>query len=493
MIITTLRSAMPTSSQRCDDIVCPHRDMGIGVKFDLLGLKQLTIFDKTLKAIERNYGKKIKLKDLYKINLEDRKIYEVLNSGRLQSIFQMTGTSASMIVNQMKPQCFEDIMVAESICRPGVKDSDLYLSNKALYDSNGAYPVPEYWEHVKDILEPTYGALVYQEQTMLIMNKIAGWDLGKADGMRKVKNLEDYRLDFVNGAISNGYSADVANSIFDRFDLGYSFNKSHACSYGKVTAICCYLLAYYPKEFLASSMTLELTQAEPNIDAFLREARSIGINILPANINKSTNEFEALENGISIPLTSISHIGDSAYKAILEFRKEGYKSLEDFVKRVPKAKVKKTAVINLIKAGAFDSFNVNRSNLLIDYLTLRNESADNIFFYCDEVQLMYEKQVYGYYVTKHPLDGYVNKNIAEFKDGDIVNINGIISKSTKRKDKNGNMMCFLELDNKNCSFRGIMFSRQYSEFGKYTNEGFRVNIIGKKDGSSIIINNINKI
>ena len=276
-------------------------------------------------------------------------------------------------------------------------------------------------------------------------------------------------------------------NIFD------SFNKSHACSYGKVTAICCYLLAYYPKEFLASSMTLELTQAEPNIDAFLRESRSIGINILPANINKSTNEFEALENGISIPLTSISHIGDSAYKAILKFRKEGYKSLEDFVKRVPKAKVKKTAVINLIKAGAFDSFNVNRSNLLIDYLTLRNESADNVFFYCDEVQLMYEKQVYGYYVTKHPLDGYVNKNITEFKDGDIVNINGIISKSTKRKDKNGNMMCFLELDNKNCSFRGIMFSRQYSEFGKYTNEGFRVNIIGKKDGSSIIINNINKI
>ena len=134
MIITTLRSAMPTSSQRCDDIVCPHRDMGIGDKFDLLGLKQLTIFDKTLKAIERNYGKKIKLKDLYKINLEDRKIYEVLNSGRLQSIFQMTGTSASMIVNQMKPQCFEDIMVAESICRPGVD----FSSSKTLLISGNS-------------------------------------------------------------------------------------------------------------------------------------------------------------------------------------------------------------------------------------------------------------------------------------------------------------------------------------------------------------------
>lgn len=462
-------------------------------KFDLLGLKQLTIFRKTLEAIEKNYGKKITPKELYNINVEDRGIYRVLNSGKLQSIFQMTGASASAIVAQVKPKCFEDIMVAESICRPGVKEADLYLQNKKDYDQIGEFNKPKYWEYVKDILEPTYGALVYQEQTMLIMNKIAGWDLGKADRMRKVKNLEEYRDDFVNCSIDRGYSSSIANEIFDRFDLGYSFNKSHACAYGKITAICCWLYNYYPKEFLAASMTLELTQAEPQIEAFLREARGLGINILPANINVSTDEFVALKEGITIPLTSIKTVGDSAYKAITEERVEPFESFEEFVSRVPKAKVKKNVVINLIKAGAFDWYNKNRSSLLVDYYTLRGENADNVFFYCDEVQLMYEKQVYGYYITKHPLDGYDNKHIADFEDGKTVSINGIISKSITRKDKRGDMMCFIDLDNKSCSFRGVAFSRAYKKNGAHMREGMRVNIVGKKDGSSVIIDNVSKI
>lgn len=463
-------------------------------KFDLLGLKQLTIFDKTLKAIERNYGTKITLKELYNIDYEDKGIYEILNSGKLQSIFQMTGTSASMIVNQMKPKCFEDIMVAESICRPGVIEANLYLENKKLFDEYGTYPVPEYWDYVKDILEPTYGAIVYQEQTMLIMNKIAGWSLGKCDGMRKVKNLEEYREDFLNCSCSNNIDINIASNIFDRFNLGYTFNKSHACAYGVITAICCWLLKYYPKEFLASSMTLELTQAEPNIESFLREARTFGINILPADINTSTNEFQALKNGIQIPLTSISHIGENAYKSIIECRVSGcFTDLKDFISRVPKSKVKKNAVINLIKGGAFDFENPNRSFELIDYYAARNEPADNVFYWCGEVQLMYEKQVYGYYITKHPLDGYVNRDINEIKDGDSLCINGIISKSTSRKDKNGNMMCFLEVDNKRCSFRGIAFSFVYNKFGNLLKEGMRVSITGKKDNNTILINNIEKI
>jgi DNA polymerase-3 subunit alpha len=201
----------------------------------------------------------------------------------------------------------------------------------------------------------------------------------------------------------------------------------------------------------------------------------------------------ALKEGITIPLTSIKTVGDSAYKAITEERIKPFKSFEEFVKRVPKAKVKKNVVINLIKAGAFDWYNKNRSSLLVDYYTLRNENADNVFFYCDEVQLMYEKQVYGYYITKHPLDGYDNKHIADFEDGKAININGIISKSTTRKDRNGNLMCFVDLDNKSCSFRGVAFARTYKKFGTNMREGMRVNIVGKKDGSSVIIDNISKI
>ena len=458
---------------------------GLGAfKFDLLGLKQLTIFDKTLKAIERNHGVKITLEQLYNINYEDPCIYEILNKGKLCSIFQFTGDSASAVISKMKPTCFEDIMVAESICRPGVKEAEMYLDNK----TNG-FEKPIYWEHVKDILEPTFGAIVYQEQTMLIMNRIAGWSLGKADGMRKVKNLEEHRDDFVNSAVDNGYSSDVANSIFDRFDMAYSFNKSHACAYGKISAICCYLLAKYPTEFLASSMTLELTQAEPNIEGFIKEAKSLGINILPADINLSTSEFEPYIDGIRIPLTSIKNIGDSAYVSILENREKGeYKSLMDFVSRVPKGKVKVNSVTSLIKAGAFDLFNRNRSELLIEFLKFRERDYSKVFFYCDEVQIMYETEVYGFSLGKHPLDGYTNKDIKDFNNNDVINIIGIVKKITRKIDKNGNEMAFLDMENKECAYRGVAFARTYSKYKGILLEGMKLSLNGKKDGNSILIN-----
>ena len=384
----------------------------------------------------------------------------------------------------MKPTCFEDIMVAESICRPGVKEAEMYLDNK----TNG-FEKPIYWEHVKDILEPTFGAIVYQEQTMLIMNRIAGWSLGKADGMRKVKNLEEHRDDFVNSAVDNGYSSDVANSIFDRFDMAYSFNKSHACAYGKISAICCYLLAKYPIEFLASSMTLELTQAEPNIEGFIKEAKSLGINILPADINLSTSEFEPYIDGIRIPLTSIKNIGDSAYVSILENREKGeYKSLMDFVSRVPKGKVKVNSVTSLIKAGAFDLFNSNRSELLIEFLKFRERDYSKVFFYCDEVQIMYETEVYGFSLGKHPLDGYTNKDIKDFNNNDVINIIGIVKKITRKIDKNGNEMAFLDMENKECAYRGVAFARTYSKYKGILLEGMKLSLNGKKDGNSILIN-----
>lgn len=458
-----------------------------GYKFDLLGLKQLTIFDKTIKAINKNYNKNLTLKDLYSIDLEDKKIYEVLNKGNLKTIFQFTGSSAGAVINEMKPSCFNDIMVAESICRPGVIEANLYLQNKKAFNETGSFDKPSYYSTVKDILDETYGALVYQEQTMLLLHKLGGFTLGEADGLRKVKDLEPYRERFVNGCLERGLSIQEANKLFDRFDLGYSFNKSHACAYGMISAICCYLLAYYPKEFLASSMTLELTQQEPDIKGFISEATKLDINILPPDINASTDEFKAVESGIKFPLNVIKHVGDSAYKSILKSRP--YTSLADFLSKVPKSSVKKNVVINLIKAGCFDEFDENRSILLSNYYNSRNEDVQ-VYFWCDDVQMIYENEVLGFTLGKHPLDGYVSTDLNEHKENDIVTIIGLLNEVRTHVDKNGNNMAFLKLENKICNFEGIVFSYAYTKLSKYLYKGAKLGVTGKKQGNTVLINNI---
>lgn len=460
------------------------------IKFDMLGLKQLTIFRKTLEFIEKNKGIHLTRDDLNKINENDKGIYEVLNSGMLMGIFQFTGDSAGHVIDMANPSCFEDIMVCESICRPGVKEAELYLNNKKLFRENGAYPIPEYWDLVKDILEPTYGAIVYQEQTMLIMNKIAGWDLGKADSMRKVKDLEEYREDFLCGAKANGISENIANQIFDRFSLEYSFNKSHACAYGKNSAQTCYLKHYYPNEFMASSMTIELTQAEPNILGFLQECRKMNINIFPPTINNIENEFVPTNDGIFMPLSTIARCGQSVMEEIKKHAP--YTSFDDFLGRVKKQKVNSATVTNLIKAGAFDCFNANRSELL-EYFYKLTKKDKKVLFYSSDVQMLYEKEVFGFYLSKHPLDGQVNNDFSEYKDGTKMSIVGIVTNAREHIDKKGNKMAFLTLENKKCVFGLTCFSWQYKKFESILKEGYALRVFGKKDGKSILVDNVEVI
>lgn len=481
----------PTRIDREENIlVCEwhkkHIEAMNGWKFDMLGLKQLTIFDKTVKAINRNYNKSIKVDDLFKIDYEDEKIYEVLNKGALNTIFQFTGSSASAVIDQMKPNCFNDIMVAESICRPGVKEANLYLSNKKLLNEGGSFPVPTYYESIRHIVDETCGAIVYQEQTMMLFHDIGGFTLGEADSLRKVKSLEEYRERFVDGALGKGFNVTEANELFDRFDLGYTFNKSHACVYGVTSAVCCYLLAYYPKEFISASMTLELTQAKPDIRAFIKEAVQLGITILPPDINISTNEFYADLDGIRLPLNMINSVGESAYISILS--KRPYTGFSDFVARVPKRSVKKNSVVNLIKAGCFDKYNQNRSLILSDYYNSRNEE-ENVYYWCDDVQMMYETESFGFTLGKHPLDGHVNKDISEFKEDDIATLNCVVTEVKAHKDKHNKDMLFLKLENKSCDFEGILFSYSYAKLNKVFYVGSKVCIQGKKQGKTILINN----
>lgn len=455
------------------------------IKFDILGLKHLTIFDLALKYINEN-GTILTRNDVNNINYEDKKVFEMLqNSKCLLGVFQFAGKTAGQIVTKMKVNCFEDVMVANSICRTGVKDDELYLENKESYLKTGTFNKPSYWKYVEDILSPTYGAIVYQEQTMLIMNKITGgkWDLGKCDSMRKVQDLEEFREGFLNCSI---IPREEANKIFDRFNLEYSFNKAHACGYGKISYQSAWFLAYHSKEYISACMTLELTQEEPNIQGFIKLANSFDINVLSPNINSSTNEFLPVEEGILMPLTSISNVGDKAVKTIMS--KRPFLSFDDFLEKVPKKQVNKRAIINLIKAGTFDCFNENRTIVLTNFLNSIKETS-NLLFWSDETQMLYEREVFGFSLEKHPLDNHINIDFHSLKNGEV-SINCIVNTLTPHVDKNGNLMCFVTLENKKCIVNATCFSETYKTYYSLITPFVPILVTGKKDGDSFIIHKV---
>lgn len=460
-------------------------------KFDILGLKTMTILDMTLKMINERHNKNYDLDWLYKIDYNDKGIYEVLNSGNLQGIFQMNGDSAGKVINDMHPTCFEDVMVAESICRPGVKEAQLYISNKKMFKESGIYPKESYHDFLKDILEPTYGAIVYQEQTMLIMERVTGgkWDLGKADNMRKVKNLEEYRQDFINCSV---IPKEQANEIFDRFSLEYSFNKSHACAYGKLTCITAYLMYYYPKEFMTCCMSIELSSTENNIKLFIAQCRKMNIEVIPPDINISTKFCTLNEDKIVMALSSISYCGEELIKKIIKEREKGkFSSVENFTDRIPKRKANKRSMEMLIKSGAFDCTNENRSLLLEKYYLSTGESK-NVMFWCKEVSMLFENEALGFSLSAHPLDNYTNNDIALYEDNSTISIIGIITNIKEHIDKKGNKMAFLEIENKACGYKGTVFSHTYSKIQKLLIPYMPLVVMGKKEGNNILINNIIK-
>lgn len=459
------------------------------VKFDLLGLKTNSILDLTLKNIKKNRGIDISRHDLFHIDYEDKGIYEVLNSGNLLGVFQLSAPAGKQTVLQVKPHCFEDIVACTSICRPGVKEANLYIKNKQQYNEDGEFEKPSYWEHVKDILGQTYGAIVYQEQTMLLFNKLGGYTLGEADKLRKAKSLEPERERFINGATCNGLSGQEATELFNRFDLGYSFNKSHAVAYSMISACCCYLLKNYRAEFISACMTLELTQAEPDIKGFMNEAKKYGVKFKGADINISTYRFEVSGDTILMPLNSIDKVGDSCAEHIISRRP--FNSVDDFLNKIESRKCNKSAVKNLIKAGAFESFNKNRSELITKYNS-DLKFGEPEYFWCDEVEIMYEKATYGFSINKHELDGVVSQDFNTLNDGRTF-VNGILENIRITKDKKGNEMCFLTISNKVCTFSGLCFSFNYKKLKKDLMLGSRLVFIGEKEGATLKVDNIQRL
>ena len=403
------------------------------VKFDLLGLKTLTVIDKTLKRLKL---KKIDL-DISKINLEDEKVYNLLSTGETIGLFQLESTGMRESIKQMKPNRFDDIIALVALYRPGP------MSNIPVYNEcKNGIKTPDYIHPtLEKILKPTYGIIIYQEQVMQIAQTLAGFTAGEADilrramGKKKKAELDKQKERFINGAIKNGISKDVANFVFTKIEpfAQYGFNKSHAAAYALIAYQTAFLKTYYKEDFIAATMSTELTNTS-KLREFVEELKRLKIKIIRPQINQCYAEFKAETNTIYYGLGAIKNVGFEAISNIVKEREKNgkFSSLVDFINRVDIKDVNKLQLEGLVKAGVFDEFDKDRKKILVsipkiiqqiksineDKLSNQTNLFDNNneekkdFDYIKSSKwtnkelLLEEFKSLGFYISDHPLNEY---------------------------------------------------------------------------------------
>ncbi|MDY2986373.1 MAG: DNA polymerase III subunit alpha [Peptoniphilus sp.] len=416
------------------------------LKMDFLGLRTLTVIRDALKLIEENHGIKI---DFSLVELNDPKILEMFARAETLGVFQFESQGMRNFLRELKPDAFEDLVAANALFRPGPMSQIPKFIESKHNSELLSYPHPL----VEDILSTTYGCIVYQEQVMQIVQKVAGYSLGQADLLRramskkKMSVMEEERQNFIYGkeengelviagAIRNGVDEKTANKIYDlMIDFAnYAFNKSHSVAYSVVAYRTAYLKYYYPVEFMAAQITSFMGRMS-QVSLYVEECKRLGIDILPPDINKSFKKFTVEDGKIRFGLKAIKNMGENFIDAAVEAREKGgeFISLNDFVKRVAEinpSAVNKRALEYLIKCGGLDCLGGNRTQYLAVYEktvdnvlgTLRNnisgqfsifeeqkmnEELPRLKDFTQKVKLELEKEILGIYISGHPLDDYV--------------------------------------------------------------------------------------
>jgi DNA polymerase-3 subunit alpha len=335
------------------------------VKFDLLGLKTLTVIDNTIKRLKL---KKIDL-NISKIDHNDEKVFSMLSTGETTGLFQLESAGMREAIKQMKPNKFDDIIALVALYRPGP------MSNIPVYnDCKNGIKEPDYIHPtLKEILTPTYGIIIYQEQVMQIAQTLAGFTAGEADilrramGKKKKAELDKQKERFINGALKNGITKDVANFVFTKIEpfAQYGFNKSHAAAYALIAYQTAFLKTYYKEDFIAATMSTELTNTS-KLREFVEELKKLKIEIVKPSINKCFSDFRAINGKIIYGLGAIKNVGFEAISNIINERKKKgiFKSFVDFINRVSSKDVNKLQLEGLVKAGVFDEFDQDRNKIL---------------------------------------------------------------------------------------------------------------------------------
>jgi len=409
------------------------------IKFDFLGLKTLTMIDNAIKFIRANRVGQENL-STSSISLSDPKIYDLLSSGDTDGVFQFEGDGISDLIRRFKPNCFEDITAINALYRPGPMNMlDEYVARK-----HGKIQVSYLFPQLEEVLNETYGIIVYQEQVQLIAARLANYSLGEADilrramGKKKPEEMARQRERFLKGCAENNLDPKKAGELFDLMAkfAEYGFNKSHAAAYCVVAAHTAYLKAYFPVEFYASLITTEMSDTD-KIVKYIRDARDHKINVRGPDVNRSVYKFIALGDEIVFGLGGIKGVGEAAVEAIVEARnslpEKKFATILEFFENVDLRRVNKRVIECLIKAGAFDSLHSNRSQLYTGFEKFLDvaektrkdkemgqvsifdlgpiEEKEKIELPTQEewprsIKLAQEKEVLGFYISDHPLSGF---------------------------------------------------------------------------------------
>ena len=512
----------------------PLEELGL-LKMDFLGLVTLTVIKDAVRYVRENRGIDI---DIDNIDYNDPKVYEYIGTGKTDGIFQLESAGMKGFMKELKPKSMEDVIAGIALYRPGPMDYiPEYIAGKNSPDQVH-YDTPE----LKPILEPTYGCIVYQEQVMQIVRDLGGYTYGRSDLVRRAMSkkkqsvMEKERENFVHGnkaenvpgCVSKGIDEATANHIYDRMMefANYAFNKSHAAAYAVVSYQTAYLKYYYPVEFMAALMTSVINNS-PKVSSYMYVCKSMGINILPPDINRGQAGFSVSGNDILYGLASIKGIGWPVIEAVVNERQKGpYRDLNDFLNRLDGRVVNKRVVENCIKSGAFDCLPGTRKQLMSvygiymdDIAKKRKQNLDGQLSLFDIVSdeekdaltvelpdigefsknelLAYEKEVLGIYVSGHPLEvdeGLWRKHItnmtSDFKldedtgeaaveDGKRVTIGGIVETKTIKYTKNNKIMAFLTIEDLVGTVEVIVWPNDYEKNSKWINEDSRVFIEGR--------------
>ena len=464
------------------------------IKFDFLGLKTLTVINRTQKLI----NKKIKDFKVEEIDYEDQKVFDLLSSGNTVGLFQVESAGMREALMKMKPNHLEDIIALVALYRPGP------MSNIPIYnDCKHGRQQPDYLHPLlEEILKPTYGVIIYQEQVMQIAQKLSGFTAGEADilrramGKKKRAELEKQKQGFINGAVKNGIAKDVAASIFLKIEpfAEYGFNKSHAAAYAIISYQTAFLKTYYPKEFFAASMTMDLSN-QNKLSEFYEELKRMNIKIIRPDINKCFADFKFDDDNFYYALGGIRSVGFDAISNVVKERIDNgeFKSINDFLNRVNPKDINKLQLEGLVKAGAFDGLENNRNSLFasipnfilktknihenkianqIDLFSSDDEQDNEIILNVEdwkfEERLSREFEAIGFFISDHPLnqfkeifDDYKIVDYSGFNSDDNIkeaNIAATLLKLTERKTAKGNSYAVIKFTDLSSVFELFIFS-----------------------------------
>ena len=513
---------------------------GLGlIKMDFLGLRNLTIISDALENIRLNRGEEL---DLEALSLDDAASYALLARGDTLGVFQLDGGPMRGLLRLMKPDNFEDISAVLALYRPGPMGADSH-TNYALR-KNGLQPItpihPELEEPLKDILDTTYGLIIYQEQVMSIAQRVAGFSLGQADilrramGKKKKEELDKQYEGFSGGMRDRGFSDAAVKALWDILlpFSDYAFNKAHSAAYGVVSYWTAYLKAHYPAEYMAALLT-SVGDKKDQLALYLNECRRMGIKVLPPSVDESFANFAAVGSDIRFGLGAIRNVGANVVDGIRSARESGgeggsgdFASFHDFLKRVPMQVLNKRTIESLIKAGAFDALGSTRRALLEIHESAvessvkqkRDAESGNVGFDFDSLfaetaeesgaemhslvperpewskkdKLAFEREMLGLYVSDHPLRGLESAlakeasisiehatNPDNANDGETVTVAGLLTSVQHRTAKSGNLYGMVAIEDFTGEMQALFMGKSYTEFGSMLKDDAIVALRGK--------------